>query len=301
MRDSATSNDRIEKKAFYMPDSTAIWPQEGERIAKTLARAGVCSRRDAEKLIEDRRVSVNGKVLDTAAFKVTPRDVIKVDGKKIEAADRTRMWRYHKPRGLVTSHKDPQGRPTVFEKLKEQLPRVVSIGECARVDREHQERQPRGDVPGDPAEWPHYHCAPLASEEIYPVCAPSYLSRHAAPTRPEDLLAHALIHLEEPYRSATTWYDWFASLGIGERRVPKGLQVNDYVLAIQAVLEGQGVALGWRHLVEDMVKRGVLVRVTDYSQTTEKAFHVIWPKEVQLSRQAEAVREWLLAQAGPFA
>lgn len=154
---------------------------------------------------------------------------------------------------------------------------------------------------GDPAEWPHYHCAPLASEEIYPVCAPSYLSRHAAPTRPEDLLAHALIHLEEPYRSATTWYDWFASLGIGERRVPKGLQVNDYVLAIQAVLEGQGVALGWRHLVEDMVKRGVLVRVTDYSQTTEKAFHVIWPKEVQLSRQAEAVREWLLAQAGPFA
>ena len=154
---------------------------------------------------------------------------------------------------------------------------------------------------GDPAEWPHYHCAPLASEEIYPVCAPSYLSRHAAPIRPEDLLAHALIHLEEPYRSATTWYDWFASLGIGERQVPKGLQVNDYVLAIQAVLEGQGVALGWRHLVEDMVKRGVLVRVTDYSQTTEKAFHVIWPKEVQLSRQAEAVREWLLAQAGPFA
>ncbi len=111
-----------------MPDSTAIWSQEGERIAKTLARAGVCSRRDAEKLIEDGRVSVNGKVLDTAAFKVTPKDVIKVDGKRIEAADRTRMWRYHKPQGLVTTHRDPQGRPTVFEHLPEDLPRVISVG-----------------------------------------------------------------------------------------------------------------------------------------------------------------------------
>jgi 23S rRNA pseudouridine2605 synthase len=111
-----------------MPDSSAIWPQEGERIAKTLARAGVCSRRDAERLIQDGRVSVNGKRLDTAAFKVTPKDVIKVDGKRIEAAERTRMWRYHKPQGLVTTHRDPQGRPTVFEHLPEDLPRVISVG-----------------------------------------------------------------------------------------------------------------------------------------------------------------------------
>jgi len=111
-----------------MPDSTAIWPQEGERIAKTLARAGVCSRRDAERLIEDGRVTVNGKKLDTAAFKVTQKDVIKVDGKKIEAADRTRMWRYHKPQGLVTTHRDPQDRPTVFDHLPEDLPRVISVG-----------------------------------------------------------------------------------------------------------------------------------------------------------------------------
>ena len=111
-----------------MSDSTAIWPQEGERIAKTLARAGVCSRRDAERLIEDGRVSVNGKKLDTAAFKVTQKDLIKVDGKKIDAADRTRMWRYHKPQGLVTTHRDPQDRPTVFDHLPEDLPRVISIG-----------------------------------------------------------------------------------------------------------------------------------------------------------------------------
>lgn len=149
---------------------------------------------------------------------------------------------------------------------------------------------------GNPEDWPHYHCAPLAPEEVYPVCATSYLSRNVTPMHPEDLLDHALIHLEEPYRSATTWSDWFASLGISDRPVPKGLQVNDYVLAIQAVLEGQGIALGWRHLVEGMVNKGVLVRLTDYSQETGKAFHVIWHKEVQLSRQAENVRDWLLSQ-----
>jgi len=127
-RDSVRKRDCIEKEAFSMPDSPAIWPQEGERIAKTLARAGVCSRRDAERLIEDGRVSVNGKKLDTAAFKVTQKDVIKVDGKRIEAAERTRMWRYHKPQGLVTTHRDPQGRPNVFENLPEDLPRVISVG-----------------------------------------------------------------------------------------------------------------------------------------------------------------------------
>jgi 23S rRNA pseudouridine2605 synthase len=101
---------------------------EGERIAKWLARAGVCSRRDAEKLIEEGRVSVNGKKLTTPAFKVTSEDTIRVDGKYVEEAERTRLWRYHKPAGLMTTHKDPAGRPTVFENLPKDLPRVISIG-----------------------------------------------------------------------------------------------------------------------------------------------------------------------------
>ncbi len=104
-------------------------PQEdGERIAKALARAGVCSRRDAERLIEEGRVSVNGKVLDTPATKVTAADRIVVDGKPIRSAERTRLWRYYKPRGLVTTHKDEKGRPTVFEHLPDNLPRVISVG-----------------------------------------------------------------------------------------------------------------------------------------------------------------------------
>ncbi len=101
---------------------------KGERIAKRIARAGVCSRRDAEKLIADGRVKVNGKVLDTPAFLVTEADKVQVDGTVVAEAEATRLWRYHKPSGLVTSHKDPEGRPTVFQKMPPELPRLISIG-----------------------------------------------------------------------------------------------------------------------------------------------------------------------------
>ncbi len=101
---------------------------EGERIAKVLARAGVASRRDAEKMIEAGRVAVNGTVLTTPAFKVPPGAKIAVDGKIVGQPERARLWRYHKPKGLVTTHKDEKGRATVFENLPAGLPRVISIG-----------------------------------------------------------------------------------------------------------------------------------------------------------------------------
>lgn len=97
-------------------------------MAKFLARAGVCSRRDAERLIAEGRVKLNGKVLDTPAVKVTDKDKVQVDGRIIGAAEPTRLWRYHKPPGLVTTHRDPAGRPTVFERLPQDLPRVISVG-----------------------------------------------------------------------------------------------------------------------------------------------------------------------------
>lgn len=99
----------------------------GERIAKVIARAGVCSRRDAERLIQEGRVSFNGKVLDTPATLAGPADDIRIDGKRLGAPEPTRVWRYHKPTGLVTTHSDPQGRPTVFQRLQG-LPRVISVG-----------------------------------------------------------------------------------------------------------------------------------------------------------------------------
>lgn len=101
---------------------------DGDRIAKVLARAGVCSRRDAEKLIAEGRVIVDGHKLDTPAFKVKPGARITVDGKPVASADRSRLWRYHKPKGLVTTHRDEKGRETVFEKLPKTMPRVISIG-----------------------------------------------------------------------------------------------------------------------------------------------------------------------------
>ncbi|MEZ5996757.1 MAG: pseudouridine synthase [Hyphomonadaceae bacterium] len=101
---------------------------EGERIAKFLARAGVCSRRDAERLIAEGRVKLNGAVLDTPAVKVTGADKVLVDGRPIGAPEATRLWRYHKPSGLVTTHRDPGGRPTVFQHLPGDMPRVISVG-----------------------------------------------------------------------------------------------------------------------------------------------------------------------------
>jgi 23S rRNA pseudouridine2605 synthase len=101
---------------------------KGERIAKSLARAGVASRREVERLIGLGKVAVNGRILDTAATLVQRDDIVTVEGEVIGAAEATRLWRYHKPTGLVTTHRDPQDRPTVFHNLPEGLPRVVSIG-----------------------------------------------------------------------------------------------------------------------------------------------------------------------------
>jgi 23S rRNA pseudouridine2605 synthase len=100
----------------------------GERIAKVIARSGLCSRRDAEVLIGEKRVSVNGAVIESAALDVTTSDKVLVDGKPLAVREPPRLWRYHKPKGRVTTHKDPEGRPTVFEALPVDLPRLISIG-----------------------------------------------------------------------------------------------------------------------------------------------------------------------------
>ncbi len=103
-------------------------PREGDRIAKVLARAGVASRREAERMIEAGRVGVNGAKITSPALNVTPADTITVDGKEIAEAEGPRLWLYHKPKGLVTTAKDEKGRPTVFASLPEDMPRVVSVG-----------------------------------------------------------------------------------------------------------------------------------------------------------------------------
>jgi len=102
--------------------------KKGERIAKRLARAGVASRREVERMIEAGRVSVNGEKLASPALNVTDADTILVDGRPVAAAEPARLWRYHKPSGLVTSARDEKGRATVFDRLPPELPRVMSVG-----------------------------------------------------------------------------------------------------------------------------------------------------------------------------
>ena len=102
--------------------------QNGERIAKVIARAGIASRRDAERMIEAGRVAVNGRIIDRAALNVTERDRVTVDGKPLAAPEPPRLWLYHKPKGLVSTTRDEQGRPTIHDSLPEELPRVMSIG-----------------------------------------------------------------------------------------------------------------------------------------------------------------------------
>ena len=99
-----------------------------ERIAKVMARAGLCSRRDAERWVAEGRVAVDGTVLTSPAVTVTAENEVRVDGRPLPAPERARLWRYHKPAGLVTTHRDEKGRPTVFGALPAELPRLVSIG-----------------------------------------------------------------------------------------------------------------------------------------------------------------------------
>lgn len=111
-----------------MPNPSNTPEPKGERIAKYLSRAGQCSRREAEKWILAGKVSVNGKTVLSPVTFVSDEDTIQIEGRLVEAPTKSRLWMYHKPRGLVTTHRDPEGRATVFASLPPEMPRVVSIG-----------------------------------------------------------------------------------------------------------------------------------------------------------------------------
>jgi 23S rRNA pseudouridine2605 synthase len=126
----ATDANRPEPRPA-MPGTTAESDDDagtGERIAKVIARAGLCSRRDAEKMVLEGRVKVDGAVIASPALNVTGINLVTVDDKPLKAPEAARMWRYHKPSGLVTTHKDEKGRDTVFASLPSGLGRVVSVG-----------------------------------------------------------------------------------------------------------------------------------------------------------------------------
>lgn len=125
VKGKATSNA---EKANDIASAVSPEKEVQERIAKRMARAGLCSRREAEKWILDGRVRVNNKLLTTPAFTVSDRDKVEVDGNVISQKERTRLWLFHKPSGTVTTNQDPEGRKTIFELFPEDLPRLMSIG-----------------------------------------------------------------------------------------------------------------------------------------------------------------------------
>jgi len=158
------------------------------------------------------------------------------------------------------------------------------------------ENIPLGIRGGGPEDWPAYELSPLAEEEVYAVCSASYAQRFGLPRSVEELGAHTLIHLDEPFRPAATWAEWLRSAGVEPSQAGKGLTINDYVLVVQAVIEGQGIGLGWSHLTDRLVASGVLVRVTGHVMRTGKGFHVAWPRGRALSEPARQVRDWLVAR-----
>jgi DNA-binding transcriptional LysR family regulator len=146
-------------------------------------------------------------------------------------------------------------------------------------------------------DWQAYESALLAREEIRPVCSPSYLATVPKPSRPSDLVGLRLIHLDEPFRPAPTWADWFAAQGIDFSDKGDGMRLNDYAMVIQAALEGGGVALGWRYLTDDYVARRLLTYPIAHNLRTSFGFYVVWPHGAQLSADAVATRDWLCRQA----
>jgi DNA-binding transcriptional LysR family regulator len=147
--------------------------------------------------------------------------------------------------------------------------------------------------------WPDYDVAMLAPEEIYPVCSAAYLAGRAG----ADLSTLAnldLIHLDEPFRPRPTWVDWLAAKGIDCPNPGGGLRLNDYALVLQAAHEGEGIALGWHHLVANSIRRGQLVRPIPESLVTGLGIFVCWAKRGRLSRSAARVRDWLLSQREDF-
>ncbi|WFU11950.1 LysR substrate-binding domain-containing protein (plasmid) [Rhizobium sp. CB3090] len=155
---------------------------------------------------------------------------------------------------------------------------------------------PLGVRGGDPASWPRYHSAMLAPEVVFPVASAGFVERRGLPERPEDLLTLPLIHLEEPVRAACDWSEWFTSAGVRYSAQARRLAINDYVLVIQAVLAGEGVALGWQHLIEEQIRSKALVPVGGHVLHTNLAFHVVWPRSRELNAQARRVRDWLVEE-----
>ncbi len=145
--------------------------------------------------------------------------------------------------------------------------------------------------------WPGYASASIAREELFAVASPAYLAANPRPKNIEDLRQHQFIHLEEPFRPRPKWRDWFEALGVDYVDRGEGLRLNDYALVIQAAMAGEGIAMGWRHVTESLIRKRLLVPVLPQSWKTGDEFHLIWSDRTELSEPAQQVRDWIIEEA----
>ena len=145
--------------------------------------------------------------------------------------------------------------------------------------------------------WSGYQSASIAREEIIPVASTRYIEKHGKPESIEALSQHQFIHLEEPFRPRPKWKDWFAAFDFEYIDNGEGLRLNDYALVIQAAMAGEGIAIGWKHVVDSLIENGLLVQVLPQSWVSGEEFHLIWSSKTTLSTQAQQVRDWIKNEA----
>ncbi len=145
--------------------------------------------------------------------------------------------------------------------------------------------------------WPGMEAIHLLDNEIFPVCAPSYLAGRPPLETPADLLGETLLHLVEYDRNWVTWDAWLRACGVAGAPVKRGLEFDNYLVLIQAALDGQGIALGGGRLADDFLARGALVRPIEATLGSERAFYLVIPSELPVSRPAALFRDWILAES----
>lgn len=184
-----------------------------------------------------------------------------------------------------------------LQKFREDLPSIdLRIQTADRDLSLAVEGIPLGVRGGAPDDWPDYESRKIADEVVLPVASPKYLAENPDIQSSAEAIAKCrLIHLEEPSRPAVTWGEWLRSAGVDNPKTSGGLRINDYVLVIQAAMEGQGIALGWQHLIGPALESGLLASIDLHPMRTGKGFYVIWPKTIPLSPAAASVRDWLVA------
>ncbi len=146
-------------------------------------------------------------------------------------------------------------------------------------------------------EFPKHRRWRFVDEEVFPVCSPAFLARLGTIADVQALTRAGLLHLEERYRPRLGWSDWLARFGVALERNTKLFRFNDYSVVLQAAIEGQGVALGWRHLVAPLLEQGLLVRPIPQSVTTDQPIYIVASRAGQLRDDAVALRDWLMAEA----